>query len=50
MVGVAVTAVFVEYHENQIPQYLVNGESDLKSVTNKIDAELNFLYGLWCQI
>ena len=28
-------------------QYLVNGESDKKSVTNKKDAEFNFLSGVY---
>ena len=31
-------------------QYLVNGESDQKSVTNKKDAEFNFLSGECHQI
>ena len=32
------------------PHYLVNGESDQKSVTNKKDAKSNFLSGVCYQI
>ena len=31
-------------------KYLVNGESDQKSVPNEKDAEFNFLYGMCYQI
>ena len=32
------------------PKYLINGESNKKSVKNKSDGKFNFLYGMCCQI
>ena len=32
------------------PKYLINGESNKKSVRNKSDGKFNFLYGVCCQI
>ena len=44
------SCVFLTAMFSKNSQYLVNGESNKKSVTNKKDGKFNFLYGVCHQI